>query len=141
MSALHDQLRSEKRKARAALDESTLKTAAQNLFNNLLQLQEYQDSQYLAAYWAVNGEIGLEPLIEDAWKRDKHVYLPILDEIDLRFCPYEKDCPMRINRFRLPEPDVSEEAFIKPKQLDTVLVPLTVFDANRNRIGMGGRLL
>ena len=45
---------------------------------------------------------------------------------------------MRINRFRLPEPDVPDEIMLAPRELDLVLAPLVVFDANCNRIGMGG---
>ena len=45
---------------------------------------------------------------------------------------------MRINKFRLPEPDVDEAEMLAPEELDLVLVPLVVFDSERNRIGMGG---
>jgi 5-formyltetrahydrofolate cyclo-ligase len=45
---------------------------------------------------------------------------------------------MRINKFHLPEPDVDESEMLSPDELDLVLAPLVVFDANRNRIGMGG---
>jgi len=45
---------------------------------------------------------------------------------------------MRINKFRLPEPDVGDEEMLAPAQMDLVLAPLVVFDADRNRIGMGG---
>ena len=45
---------------------------------------------------------------------------------------------MRINRYRLPEPDVSDDEMLVPEELDLVLAPLVVFDAQRNRIGMGG---
>jgi 5-formyltetrahydrofolate cyclo-ligase len=45
---------------------------------------------------------------------------------------------MRINRFRLPEPDVADSEMLAPEDLDLVLAPLVVFDSYRNRIGMGG---
>ena len=45
---------------------------------------------------------------------------------------------MRINRFRLPEPDVTDDEMLDPSDLDLVLAPLVVFDAECNRIGMGG---
>ena len=45
---------------------------------------------------------------------------------------------MRINKFRLPEPDVGDDEMLQPAELDLVLAPLVVFDADRNRIGMGG---
>ena len=45
---------------------------------------------------------------------------------------------MRINRFKLPEPDVTDAEMLEPESLDLVLVPLVVFDPQLNRIGMGG---
>jgi 5-formyltetrahydrofolate cyclo-ligase len=45
---------------------------------------------------------------------------------------------MRVNRFRLLEPDVGDDQMLAPRELDLVLAPLVVFDAGRNRIGMGG---
>ena len=45
---------------------------------------------------------------------------------------------MRINKFRLPEPDVDDGEMLLPDELDLVLAPLVVFDGERNRIGTGG---
>jgi len=56
----------------------------------------------------------------------------------LRFSPYFRQQKMRINKFRLPEPDVGDDEMLTPEALDLVLAPLVVFDAMRNRIGMGG---
>jgi 5-formyltetrahydrofolate cyclo-ligase len=66
------------------------------------------------------------------------VYLPNLDQQSLRFSPYFRAQKMRINKFRLPEPDVGNDEMLQPAQLDLVLAPLVVFDEQRNRIGMGG---
>ena len=131
-------LRTRNRKLRAELDTEQLEVAASALFEHVIALKEYQRGQHIAAYWAVNGEIGLDPVIEHALEQGKNIYLPILDEIDLRFAPYTKDTPLRTNRFRLSEPDVSDEAMQNPRQLDLVLAPLVVFDPACNRIGMGG---
>ena len=131
-------LRLRNRKRRAQIPEAALAEAADNLFDRIIPLQEYHDSQHIAAYWAVNGEIGLDPVIQHALQNGKNIYLPILDEIDLRFAPYDKNTPLRINRFKLPEPDVADEDMRPPADLDLVLAPLVVFDADRNRIGMGG---
>ena len=113
-------------------------TAAQNLALNINSLKEYQNAVKIAVYYAVNGEISLEPLIQQAWAEGKQLYLPNLDQQSLRFSPYPQGQTMRINKFRLPEPDVADEAMLQPEELDLVLAPLVVFDAEGNRIGMGG---
>jgi len=134
----HDEMRQRNRKLRAALTPQQLEQAAQELAQKILVLDAYQQAHHVAAYFAVNGEIGLNPLIDHALAAGKQVYLPNLDQETLRFSPYFREQKMRINRFRLPEPDVGDEEMLAPLQLDLVLAPLVVFDANRNRIGMGG---
>lgn len=134
----HDQLRQRNRKCRADLPVAQLTQAASFLAQRILDIDEYHQSQRLAAYFAVNGEIGLDPVIDHALTMGKQVYLPNLDQQALRFSPYFHGQKMRINRFRLPEPDVDETQMLAPGDLDLVLAPLVVFDRERNRIGMGG---
>ena len=134
----HDELRQRNRKLRAALDDKQLEQAANALSKQIFALPEYRQAQRIAAYFAVNGEIGLNPLIDQALAAGKEIFLPNLDRQALRFSPYFHGQKMRINKFRLPEPDVDESEMLLPDQLDLVLAPLVVFDAERNRIGMGG---
>lgn len=134
----HDELRQKYRKHRAGLSPQRLERAASDLMSRLLDLPQYQQAQRIAAYFAVNGEISLQPLIEQALKQDKQIFLPILDQQALKFAAYFETQKMRLNRFRLPEPDVSSEQLLAPTELDLVLAPLVVFDAACNRIGMGG---
>jgi len=133
-----DELRQRNRKLRAALDDATLQAAAAKLRERVTGLPEYLAAKRVAAYFAVNGEIDLTPVIEDAWARGKQVYLPNLDRKTLRFSPYFDGQTMRINRYRLPEPDVGDDEMLEPAELDLVLAPLVVFDDAGNRIGMGG---
>ena len=134
----HDELRQRNRKLRAELDKSTLDEAANALCEQIIALPEYQQARHIAAYFAVNGEIGLDPVIDHALSLGKKIYLPNLDQKSLRFSPYFREQKMRFNKFKLPEPDVGDEQMLQPNELDLVLAPLVVFDANRNRIGMGG---
>ena len=133
-----DELRQAKRKLRAALDQASLDRAASRLGERICGMPEYKQSQRIAVYFAVNGEIGLDPVIDAALELEKQVYLPNLDQRSLRFSPYFRQQKMRINKFRLPEPDVDDGEMLAPGALDLVIAPLVVFDAMRNRIGMGG---
>jgi len=133
-----DELRQAKRELRAALDQESLDQAASCLGKQICGMPEFEQSQRIAVYFAVNGEISLDPVIDSALAQEKQVYLPNLDQRSLRFSPYFRQQKMRINRFRLPEPDVGDDEMLAPEALDLVLAPLVVFDAMRNRIGMGG---
>ena len=134
----HQQMRQVNRKRRAELKPSQLQQAGEALAERILALDEYRDAQRVAVYFAVNGEISLEAVTEHALSTGKQVYLPNLDQASLRFSPYFHEQKMRINKFRLPEPDVDDAEMLSPDEMDLVLAPLVVFDENRNRIGMGG---
>ena len=134
----NNELRQSKRKLRAGISALQQLQAADALCQSIIALPEYQQAQSIAAYFAVNGEIGLEPVFTHAWSQGKEIYLPNLDQVTLRFSPYFEGQTMRINKFRLPEPDVGDDEMLSPEALDLVLAPLVVFDPQRNRIGMGG---
>lgn len=133
-----NQLRNYYRQLRADLDEAAQVKAGQSLCDRIKALSEYQHAKHIAVYSAVKGEISLEPVIDHALSRGKKIYLPNLDQKSLRFSPYFREQKMRINRYKLPEPDVGDDEMLTPEALDLVLAPLVVFDAIRNRIGMGG---
>jgi len=134
----HNELRQRNRKLRAGLDSSRLESAAAALAKHILPLTEYQNARRVAVYFAVNGEIDLHIVIDHALAQGKQIFLPNLDRAALRFSPFFPDQKMRINKFRLPEPDVDDSEMLSPQELDLVLAPLVVFDSYRNRIGMGG---
>ncbi len=134
----HDQLRQRNRKLRAEICKEDLDEAATRLYQQIIELDAYQQAKQIAAYFAVNGEISLDPVIDHALAQDKKIYLPNLDQKSLRFSPYFRGQKMRINSFKLPEPDVGDDEMLQPNELDLVLAPLVVFDTNCNRIGMGG---
>jgi 5-formyltetrahydrofolate cyclo-ligase len=133
-----DHLRQRNRKLRAQLSKDELEAAALQLFDRISVLPEFINASQIATYSAVNGEISLNPIIDLALEMGKQIYLPNLDLKSLRFSPYFHGQKMRINRFRLPEPDVTDDEMLAPEALDLVLAPLVVFDPQRNRIGMGG---
>ena len=133
-----DHLRQRNRKLRAQLSKDELEAAALKLFDRISVLPEFINASQIATYSAVNGEISLNPIIDLALEMGKQIYLPNLDLKSLRFSPYFHGQKMRINRFRLPEPDVTDDEMLAPEALDLVLAPLVVFDPQRNRIGMGG---
>jgi 5-formyltetrahydrofolate cyclo-ligase len=133
-----DELRKRNRGLRAGLDAASQDQAARNLGERICSMPEYDRAGRIAAYFAVNGEISLDFVIDRALAQGKQIFLPNLDQQALRFAPYSRQQKMRINRFKLPEPDVRDDEMLAPEALDLVLAPLVVFDVMRNRIGMGG---
>ena len=139
-------LRREKRALRQALSPATQQRHSQAIFTQLIKTKSYRNADRIACYLANDGEIDPYPIIEHAWFLGKTVYLPILSPLKLSsslknplyFAPYKANSQLRLNRFNIPEPVCNPSQWKTARQLDLLLVPLVAFDANGNRIGMGG---
>jgi 5-formyltetrahydrofolate cyclo-ligase len=132
-----DKLRHLIRSRRELITVTAQKVAAQQLSDHIVSSRVYQRSHHIAIYWAVDGEISVQPFIEQAWKAGKQCYLPVVRQQSLLFVPYDKGTVMRKNRFGIPEPEDCESPFAA-EALDLVLTPLVAFDHECHRIGMGG---
>lgn len=132
-----DKLRHLARTRRELITVAAQKVAAQQLADRIVGSPIYQHSHHIAVYWAVGGEISVEPLIERAWQAGKQCYLPVVRHQSLIFVPYDQNTLMHKNRFGIPEPVNCENAFAAV-ELDLVLTPLVAFDHQCHRIGMGG---
>lgn len=83
----------------------------------------------------------LTPLIARALSMGKQCYLPVLSPLyhnRLWFAPYKSGMPLLLNRFGIPEPDANWSMMRPAWTLDLMLTPLVAFDADGNRLGMGG---
>ncbi|MDQ7017013.1 MAG: 5-formyltetrahydrofolate cyclo-ligase [Gammaproteobacteria bacterium] len=134
-----DFLRQQMIQRRLKLTPAQQQHSALALQKQLFQSAEVINSQHIAAYWSVRGEIETAAILRHAEKLGKNLYLPLLtDDHQLHFAPYQHNSPMQANQFRIPEPVVTNEQLIKAENLDLVLVPLLAFDNKGNRLGMGG---
>jgi len=133
-------LRTTLRQRRNALDFAAQDMHAQALDQQLSNSRLFRHSKRVAAYLAADGEIDPVYLIQSAWRANKKIYLPVLAPFSSRlyFAPYSANCKMRFNRFQIAEPDVHPKHWLKPQQLDLILMPLVGFDKTGNRLGMGG---
>lgn len=138
LAARIDALRSVHRKKRREIEDSVLQLHAEKLKANVIALDEYKAATHIAAYIAIRGEISVEPIIRAGSDDGKTFYLPILRGETMVFAPWSPDMPLLKKKFGLLEPDCPEADWLDPRELDLVLAPLVVFDANRNRIGQGG---
>lgn len=134
-------LRQRLRAMRRALSEAERQEAASALAWRVKEQAFFYEATNIAGYWACNGELDPLPLLEAAWAMQKAVYLPVVITTPfptLRFAPYQSGQPLRLNRFKIPEPEVPSLAWLLPEQMDLVLTPLVAFDAMGTRLGMGG---
>src|SRR5690606_24227663 len=138
MTQARDTLRRSLRRQRRELPAAVRVAAAAGLADRLLALPFAPTRGAVAGYWAMDGEIALH-----AWQLrlppTLTYCLPVLgDDGRLLFAPWNPGEPLVANRFGIPEPAVGAGALLQPAELALTIVPMVGFDANGNRLGMGG---
>lgn len=134
-------LRRELRARRARLTPEEQRDAAERLARQVSATHAFQTSRRIACYFPNDGEIDPTPLMQTIWSRRKVCYLPVLSRLShdrLWFAPVWPDTAFAANKFGIPEPLAPLRAFVRAAQLDLILTPLVGFDAQGNRLGMGG---
>ena len=107
----------------------------------LTQHRLFRSARHIACYLPSDAELDPTPIMAKAWAMGKTVYLPVLSvhhHNHLHFLPYAPGDALQPNRFGIPEPVRRGRGMIKLSRLDLVLTPLVGFDAQGNRLGMGG---
>lgn len=135
-------LRQKIREKRRNLSDAEREHAAFLLCERIAASRAFQRSKHIAFYLSNDGEMDLSLLVEHAWQKGKHCYLPVLAEPNtqrLWFIPYTPESKLINNRFGIPEPIHSNKTRLrKTLSLDLILMPLVAFDEQGNRMGMGG---
>lgn len=131
--------RRELRQRRRALTAAQQKIAARDLAQRLSKLPELRRAKRIALYWPVDGEIDPRALASLPHFSRHQFYLPQLLSFpagQLGFVRWHKNQRQHRNRFGIPEP--RGRRAISARKLHAILLPLTGFDAQGNRLGMGG---
>lgn len=135
------QQRQQLRTLRRSLSRHERRQRADALCRQLFNQPLFRNSRRLAVYLPTDGEIDTATIIAHAWTLGKQVYLPVLVPCRhnrLWFARYMPDTRLVSNRFGIAEPEAVHRQRVEPHALDLVLTPLVGFDANGNRLGMGG---
>jgi len=140
-SASRSKLRKIMRERRRELPEQSRVEASHAITLQLTATHLFRNSKRIAFYYANDGEVETFALMRRAWDMCKRCYLPRLYRIRTRrlwFAPVHEGTKLTVNRFGIPEPDMSPRHMVAAGSLDIIVVPLVAFDAAGNRIGMGG---
>ncbi len=133
------ELRRTIRAYRRALSDAEREAAAASASRHAAGLDAFREASAVAAYLAVDGELDPAPLLDEARRLGKTVYLPVLQgDGAMRFAPYTPESEMIPNRFGILEPRADWRTLLHAEDLDLVLTPLVAFDAHGGRLGMGG---
>lgn len=131
--------RHELRQRRRSIPPHTRTRAADALAGQILSLANLAAHRYIAGYWAVDGEISLHALQQQLASAAIWC-LPVLDETGklLKFAPWRAGDALINNRYGVPEPVHTHNTLLDARQMDLIVLPLTGFDSQCHRLGMGG---
>ncbi|PLA75467.1 5-formyltetrahydrofolate cyclo-ligase [Hydrogenovibrio sp. SC-1] len=107
----------------------------------LMRSRWTQRPKKIALFLAQDGELPTELLFRALWQRHHRTYLPVLQSHrgrSMAFAEVTVATHYQLNQFGILEPKVPHHQHLTGNQLDIVLMPLTCFDHQGNRIGMGG---
>jgi 5-formyltetrahydrofolate cyclo-ligase len=140
-NAQRQALRKHIRQRRQQLSATEQQHAAKALVQQVFASDALQQCQHIALYLANDGELDTFELIQALWLLGKQVYLPVLHPFStgyLVFISYQRDTLLYPNKFGIPEPLLQCQHIFPLTQLDVIFTPLVAFDAQGNRLGMGG---
>lgn len=130
---------------RLSLDHSTRSDLNQDANTNLIKFIELQtrvmDIKNIALFLSFKGEISTQPTIDYLLARHIEVSVPIIHPFNKHFLIFQKlnqATSLVKNRFGILEPQLSVCDVVPVADLDYIIMPLTGFDKQGNRLGMGG---
>ncbi len=129
------------RQRRRLLTDEVQRSEAQRAASRALTFTPLATAQRVALFLSVDGEIDTQPLIKALWQQGRELFLPVLHPFShgqLLFLRYTPTTALIINRFQIPEPPLDVRTVLPLAQLDALIVPLVAFDAQGQRLGMGG---
>ena len=123
--------------ARRSLDPETRTHLSLKICRRFLRSHLFFSSQRIACYLSTDDEVDTSIIFDRAWSARKEIYAPVITMgDDMAFARISRNTRLERNHFGIWEP--ISEAFISPRDLDVVVTPLSSFDDDGNRIGMGG---
>ncbi len=136
-SQQRDALRASLQLARRQLTDAQIVERSQAIATTLKTLIE--PSCKIAGYLALGNEVRLDSVLAYARSHHCETFVPIVQpENQMVFARINDDIALVKNRYGIHEPEWVPETCIAPHELDVVLVPLVGFDAQCQRMGMGG---
>lgn len=138
-ASVKDTLRQTYKRIRQDLPQEHQRSASHQIAARIYELDIYTQSEHIALYCALNGEVDLYPVWKNALFQGKKCYFPVLNaDRTLSFLPATEATAFTSNQFNIAEPAVDLECAIELEQLDIIFMPLVAFDEKGTRLGRGG---
>ena len=132
-------LRKEFLTKRAAISIGERDRISHTLIKKFLATQIYSEAKIIMAYASMPDELQLNELFAACFDDKKTLAIPfIVGKGEMKAVEVPNFDSLEIGAFNIPTVKDNIRNFIKPAQIDCVIVPGVAFDKNFNRLGMGG---
>lgn len=127
--------------ARNSLDARERNRKSVAITENLWQLDKFCQAKTLFIYVNFRSEVETLPLINQCLKKSLRVAVPLTLADEGRLVPYIITDPQQDlvpGYYNIPEPDSKRLSVLNPQEIEAVILPGSVFDAQGGRLGYGG---
>ena len=132
-------LRKKLREKLRALEPQERTRQSEKVSKELLGHPRFSKAQSILVYVAMEHEIETRPLLEEAWRRGKKVFVPRLDPREKRIQTVGlfdlKE--LKPGSYGILEPSLNRNRLGKAEELDLAIVPGLGFDRGGGRLGHG----
>ncbi len=128
-------MRNKAKAKRAALSSSLMQQAANQAVEIFLQNIPLEKVNVIAAYYAMNNELTILPLVEKLWAKNKQICLPSVIENNqpMIFRAWQRGDELIDGLHNIKAPDDNALILVP----DIIIMPLVAFDKKGNRLGYG----
>ena len=123
------------RKQRKELDPILWQSATDEICRVTSELDIFREATDIYCYIDFGGEVGTRPLIQEAWKLGKSVWVPRVHAETMDFYEITSFDQLKPGSYGILEP---EEGIPAIAEDGLMIMPGVAFDAKRNRVGYGG---
>lgn len=135
-------LRRQIRKQRKQLSSYQQAQAETCVINKLRRIHKFQTARHIGIYLDAFGEVKTKKIIEMAFKQKKHIYLPVICNMNQKLAWVEiSHHQYRSNRFSMHKLGMLESKKtrgLSVNKLNLLIMPLLACDPTGTRLGMGG---
>ena len=123
------------RRQRKELDPVVWQSETDEICRRTSELDLFREATDIYCYIDFGGEVGTRPLIMEAWKLGKTVWVPKVHGKTMDFYDIHSFDELKPGAYGIPEP---EDGIPAKAEDGLMIMPGVAFDTARNRVGYGG---
>lgn len=125
------------RRLRGSLTEAARSHASSLICAQIASHELFQRARHVAGYLALPSEVNITPLLADAARVGKQVWVPRVTNKRMEFAAFDPESPLKVSTIGIRQPDAGAPV-LAAEQLELVLLPLLAFTRSGLRLGLGG---